>query len=527
MGYQHHALKGSQDSGLRYRVALGAGNPPMGVVTEERRSEVGSFKKGNSSKPREGSVSPPLPPLPSVLRQPPSSALAPGLIRLSNSARSTKHGSFDFERPGWSSASMMQRTGSAGSGSAVSGPAEKERERASALAPGMAGIGTLQKEASRRVQEGKRVQDRGREREKERKRLLLGVEREKERERDKVTHSQRTTPSDQHGSTSTAGGTSGTTNTNKTSSASKATGKRYTNVKSGGGSAASRVTGGLQHGMFSFEPAVQTGHASWSTGTNGTALTGGGDEFGKDKTNVNAKAEKEYERVQLEKERERERQREMKRKGAKVNGDRAPVPVPLPSTLPSTAISGSVPGGGLLSGNNVPMGHRSGAKGRSLDLGLGLAWASSRVPEEALLPSTFFVRSLSGGQRSTATTMTDGNGSSMGHGERGRRDGVEIERSTLKLGREVAEVFRRALDADGYRLFRSCTSSFLSFFIRLLTSVLIDVHRFDAHEIPFDGPNGIISLVERLLANAAAPQLGEEGKKRLLDKFVKILLQQA
>ena len=509
------------DSGLRYRVALGAGNPPMGVVTEEGRSEVGSLKKGSSSKPREGSVSPPLPPLPSVLRQPPSSALTPGPIRLSNSARSTKHGSFDFERPGWSSASMMQRTGSAGSGSAVNGSAEKERERERALAPGMAGIGTRQKEVSRRVQEEKRERDRGREREreKEKKRLLLGIEKEKERERDKLTHSQRTTPSDQHGSTSTAGGTSCTTNTNKTSSASKATGKRYTNVKSGGGSAASRVTSGLQHGLFSFEPAVP------STGTNGS---GGGDEFGRDKAkNVNAKAEKEYERVQLEKERERERQRDMKRKGAKVSGDRAPVPVPLPSTLPSTTISGSLPGNGSLSGNNVPMGHRSGAKGRSLDLGLGLAWASSKVPEEALLPSTFFVRSLSGGQRSTATTMTDGNGSSTGHGERGRRDDGEIERSTLKLGREVAEVFRRVLNADGYRLFRSCTSSFLPFSIRLLTSMLIDVHRFDAHEIPFDGPNGIISLVERLLASAAAPQLGQEGKKRLLDKFMKILLQQA
>ena len=53
----------------------------------------------------------------------------------------------------------------------------------------------------------------------------------------------------------------------------------------------------------------------------------------------------------------------------------------------------------------------------------------------------------------------------------------------------------------------------------------LDVHRFDAHDIPFDGPNGIVAQVERLLRTA--PDLSEDGKKRLLDSFVRIVLQNA
>lgn len=53
---------------------------------------------------------------------------------------------------------------------------------------------------------------------------------------------------------------------------------------------------------------------------------------------------------------------------------------------------------------------------------------------------------------------------------------------------------------------------------------LLGVHQFDAHEIPFDGPTGIVASVERLLTTA--PHLSDEGKKTLLDRFVKIILQQ-
>ena len=51
------------------------------------------------------------------------------------------------------------------------------------------------------------------------------------------------------------------------------------------------------------------------------------------------------------------------------------------------------------------------------------------------------------------------------------------------------------------------------------------MHQFDAHEIPFDGPTGILARVERLLDSA--PGLGIEAKQHLLDKFVRIILQQA
>ena len=54
---------------------------------------------------------------------------------------------------------------------------------------------------------------------------------------------------------------------------------------------------------------------------------------------------------------------------------------------------------------------------------------------------------------------------------------------------------------------------------------MTDVHRFDAHDIHFDGPTGIVARVERLLETA--PDLGEEGKQRLLDSFVRVILQNA
>ena len=69
--------------------------------------------------------------------------------------------------------------------------------------------------------------------------------------------------------------------------------------------------------------------------------------------------------------------------------------------------------------------------------------------------------------------------------------------------------------------FSSSTFLLLTFISRFLP----DVHQFDAHEIPFDGPTGIITLVERLLVSA--PNMGADGKRKLLDKFVRIILQQA
>jgi hypothetical protein len=55
--------------------------------------------------------------------------------------------------------------------------------------------------------------------------------------------------------------------------------------------------------------------------------------------------------------------------------------------------------------------------------------------------------------------------------------------------------------------------------------VLLDIYQFDAHEIPFDGSTGIISKVDGLLATV--PSLGLDEKRRLMDKLVRIILQNA
>ncbi|KAJ7180336.1 hypothetical protein C8R43DRAFT_870730 [Mycena crocata] len=125
----------------------------------------------------------------------------------------------------------------------------------------------------------------------------------------------------------------------------------------------------------------------------------------------------------------------------------------------------------------VSVGHRSGTKGRSLDLGLGLAWAPTKVREDAVMPESSFGRTLSASRRE-------------------------------QQGKEVAEVLRQVLDEDSYRSFKKY------------------VHRFDAHEIPFDGPTGIVTRVERLLRKGA-PHTDDDERARLLDNFVKLILQNA
>lgn len=60
----------------------------------------------------------------------------------------------------------------------------------------------------------------------------------------------------------------------------------------------------------------------------------------------------------------------------------------------------------------------------------------------------------------------------------------------------------------------------------MLTWWSTDVHQYDADEIPFDGPLGIVSRVENLLA-AAQQHLSENARKGLMEKFVRIILQVA
>ena len=55
----------------------------------------------------------------------------------------------------------------------------------------------------------------------------------------------------------------------------------------------------------------------------------------------------------------------------------------------------------------------------------------------------------------------------------------------------------------------------------------LDIRRFDAQTIPFDGPSGLITRVETLLNNAPAPGLDEHEKQELLDRFIRVVLQHA
>ncbi|KAF7291038.1 hypothetical protein HMN09_01283000 [Mycena chlorophos] len=154
---------------------------------------------------------------------------------------------------------------------------------------------------------------------------------------------------------------------------------------------------------------------------------------------------------------------------------RISTPAPLSSTNSKSGHSHSHSTSSTTSSTHtgVSAGYRSGTKGRSLDLGLGLAWAPTRVREDAVMPESSFGRSLSASRRE-------------------------------RRGREVAEEFRHALDEDGFKAFKKY------------------VHRFDNHEIPFDGPAGIVSRVERLLRKAR--HLKDDERTRLLDSFVKLTL---
>ena len=373
----------------------------MGVVDEESRAELAS--KASTI------VGPEPVPRPNY--------------KMGSSDRSRKHGSFDFEKSGWA-APQIQRNGS--NDTTTSGWSKNtesiHKERDSTYGPGLAGVGTLQREES--VKRAQEREEKTRLKNSTRKQTVPAAKSTNATPHISSKHSDYV-----HNSTSTTGKSNTGTekslpNTGKSSSMSKASGKRAlhaTRTRSGSGVA--RFIGLTQHGPFSFEPAVPS--INRSTGSNGTSH----------EVQVSwNKTEKEKARLRDEKERQQSKDRK--------RGDRPPVPVPLPSTN---------------------AGHRSGTKGRSLDLGLGLAWAPSKVREEALLPSsTFFARSISnssskrsrsGSTATGASSSTTGNGSGRSKGGMMNQD-PDVERS--KLGKEVAELFRHAVDPEGYKAFRNC-----------------------------------------------------------------------
>jgi hypothetical protein len=394
LGY--HTVKNSLDSGYKYHGAT------MGVVDEESRADLASKSStivGPEPVPR------------------------PSNKKMSTSIRSKKHGSFDFEKTGWADPELQRSGSTTSEWSKNSESIHKERD--SAYGPGLAGVGTLQRDES-----VKRAQER------EAKTQLRDLTRKQPLPAAKSTNPTPHISSKHldhvHNSTSTTGKSNTGTekslpNTGKSSSMSKASGKRPSHAKTTSGSGVARFIGlTTQHGPFSFEPAVPS--TNRSTGSNGTSH----------EVQLSWK-----EKARLRDEMERQQSKDRKR------GDRPPVPVPMPS-------------------KNV--GHRSGTKGRSLDLGLGLAWAPSKVREEALLPSsTFFARSISNSSskrsRSESTT-TGASSSTTGHGSGRSKGGIisqvpDVERS--KLGKEVAELFRHAVEPEGYKAFRKC-EPFFSFF---------------------------------------------------------------
>lgn len=98
---------------------------------------------------------------------------------------------------------------------------------------------------------------------------------------------------------------------------------------------------------------------------------------------------------------------------------------------------------------------RSGRKGRSLDLGIGLSWAGTKVPESVLLPGGMFANSKGlNGRLSDSTSSRPGVQASR---ERAVDEfGVE-DRS--KVGKDVANIFKKALDPEGYSAFKKCEPS--------------------------------------------------------------------
>ncbi|KAI9000844.1 hypothetical protein BD414DRAFT_504770 [Trametes punicea] len=133
---------------------------------------------------------------------------------------------------------------------------------------------------------------------------------------------------------------------------------------------------------------------------------------------------------------------------------------------------------------------RAAGKGRSLDLGLGLSWAPSKVREEAVLKV---------GPRRPGTSA-----STSGVRSRSRWRGADEEgRLTAGAASDVAAAFREALGDSAYGIFKTY------------------VHRFDANAIPLDGPYGLLVHVERLLDDA--PGLDQRRKRALLESFLRVV----
>lgn len=309
----------------------------------------------------------------------------------------TKHGSFDFERPSWGVGSASRSL------SSKSRDAKTSKEAGS----GMAGIGTQRSSSLRRAREyaNGHVNDKPAPQPTPPQPNLRPLPAAITPLQPDHTGASGSSHAHSHSTTHTRS-TTGTGGTGLSSSLGRVTGKKTRLVHIG-----------LSHGPFAFEPAVPSPTQSTGFEHSDPASLSNASRRGEPLGAIQREHSKEKE-WPGEREREKERRRD----------DKTPVPVPVP-----------VPNAG----------YRSGTKGRSLDLGLGLAWAPSKVREEALLPSSFG-RSLSMSRK----------GDNTWGGRRGvDREDLELGmdgKDKSKVGREVAEVFRNALDDAGYASFKKC-----------------------------------------------------------------------
>lgn len=379
-----HLLKNrSLDNGYRYRGT-------MDVVDEEGRlsKEIATAQPGSKGKRKEG--------------EGPQSRI--NLSRMSTSVRNTKHGSFDFERPGLGVISIQRSSSNGTASTGWSRSEDDETVRESAFGPGLAGVGTvLQREVS--MKRGKEREEKGKEIEKQ---VKEAVEKVVDQPESSLKPNQSPGHSSHGHQTPPSGTTSG-----KSSSLSKASGKRLF----GKGSSGSR--GNAQHGTFSFEPPVPS--PTWSTPNPGTSKEAS--------TSWAGRGEKQKAQPPKQKEPLVE-----KKSIPRQDRPRHAIHVPLSSAT-----------------------RRPGGKGRSLDLNLGLSWAPSKVREDVLLSSSALLnRSISTSSSARSTSVSRSANSSAQTHNRVPSQGGDTSQEESKIARETAEMFRRALGEARYTRFKTC-----------------------------------------------------------------------
>lgn len=266
------------------------------------------------------------------------------------------------------------------------------KERDSTFGPGLAGLGTLQRDMS--LKRGKEREEQVRARDAERRKLFRQQQKQKN---DQPSAQDTSTVQTEH-----TGGSGSTVGTAQSSSWGRAAGKRSA-LKTASGSGLPKTL----HPAFDFEPPVPS---SSPRGASGTSISQDASLTSTERPSDGKRSQK-----------------------AESKEERSYVLLPAPATI----------------------GHRSALKGRSLDLGLGFAWAPSSVREEALLPSLNIGRSFS-----QSSSVKSGNERSTPPTGNAKRDAIygneDVIEEVSKLGKEIGAIFKNTLDHDGFVNFRKC-----------------------------------------------------------------------